>query len=114
MTTAAPPACDSLISFSASYTGVYYIDVGAWDDDPNGPGDYTGNYQVSVTSFTPPVVGTNDQIANQLTNGYWGGSSHHFNVTPGRLAHRQPDGADAGGPKPCALGAGACGQTLSA
>jgi serralysin len=74
---------DSLLSFTASYTGVYYIDVGAWDNDPNGPGDYTGDYQVSVTTFVPPSFGTNDQIADQLVNGYWGGSSRHFNVTQG-------------------------------
>ena len=67
---------EPLISFTASYTGVYYIDVGAWDDVEGGPGDYAGNYQVSVTTYTPPSAGTNDQIAAQLTNGYWGGSSH--------------------------------------
>src|SRR4028119_329411 len=68
---------DSLLSFTASYTGVYYIDVGAWEDGS------AGEYQVSVTTFVPPPFGTNDQIADQLVNGYWGGTSHHFNVTQG-------------------------------
>src|SRR5687767_14645980 len=35
---------DSLLSFGATYTGVYYIDVGAYDADPNGPGDTAGDY----------------------------------------------------------------------
>ena len=45
----------------------------------------TGTGAFNLTAFTTPtpVVYTNDQIANQLTNGYWGGGSHHFAVSPG-------------------------------
>jgi serralysin len=68
---------NSQVAFSPTYTGTYYIDVGAFNDS------YTGTYQVSVQPYTPPPLATNDQIANQLTSGYWGGDTHHFNVTQG-------------------------------
>jgi hypothetical protein len=67
----------SRISFDPSYTGTYYIDVGAWDDR------FTGTYQVSVQPYSQPPIATNDQIAAQLVSGFWGGDSHHFNVTQG-------------------------------
>ena len=68
---------DSLLAFTATYTGVYYIDVGAWDEN------YTGTYELSVSTYTPPPLGSNDQFAQQLIEGYWGGNDHHFNVTQG-------------------------------
>ena len=74
---------DSLISFAASYTGVYYIDVGAFDETPGGPGDTAGDYRLNVTAYQQPPVFTTDQIANQLTSGYWGDGEHPFNVSPG-------------------------------
>jgi len=67
----------SRISFDPSYTGTYYIDVGAWDDK------FTGTYQVTVQPYSQPPIATNDQIAAQLVSGFWGGDSHHFNVTLG-------------------------------
>ena len=67
----------SQVAFSATYSGTYYIDVAAWNDQA------TGDYSVSVQPYTPPPTATNDQIADQLVNGYWGGSSHHFAVTQG-------------------------------
>jgi hypothetical protein len=68
---------NSQVAFSPTYTGTYYIDVAAYN---NG---YTGTYQVSVQPYTPPPLATNDQIASQLTSGYWGGDAHHFKVTQG-------------------------------
>ena len=68
---------DSRLSFSATYTGVYYIDVGSFSDG------YSGTYQVVVSTYTPPPMGTVDQLADQLVNGYWGGDSHHFDVAQG-------------------------------
>ena len=66
----------SAIRFTASTTGTYYLDVGGF-------GSATGAF--NLTAFTTPAltVYNNDQIATQLTNGYWGGSAHHFNVAPG-------------------------------
>jgi Ca2+-binding RTX toxin-like protein len=68
---------DSRVSFTATSSGTYYIDVGAWNEN------YTGDYQLSVSVYTPPPLATYDQIANQLVEGYWGGDDHHFNVTQG-------------------------------
>ena len=69
---------DSQISFAASTTGAYYIDVGAYDN--SGAGDY----QLTVAAFQPPTqVWTNDQIAQQLVSGYWGDGQHPFNVSSG-------------------------------
>lgn len=72
---------DSLLSFKATYTGVYYIDVGAYQD-PDDPTDpypgSTGDYQLKVTAYETPPVWTNDQIAEQLASGYWGDGTHRF------------------------------------
>ena len=68
---------DSLLAFTANYTGTYYIDVGSWDEN------YTGTYSLTVSPYTPPPVGTIDQIANQLVEGYYDGNDRHFNVTQG-------------------------------
>jgi len=68
---------DSLVSFMAGYTGVYYIDVGSWEDSS------AGDYRLNVTAFQDPPVFTNDQIAEQLVSGYWGDGAHPFEVAPG-------------------------------
>jgi hypothetical protein len=68
---------DSLLSFAAGYTGVFYIDVGAFNNEG------AGDYQLNVTAFQTPPVWTNDQIAQQLSSGYWGGGQHPFNVSSG-------------------------------
>jgi serralysin len=77
----------SEVNFNPSYTGTYYIDVSSWQDPTLGQsGDTytgTGTYTVSVKPFTPPPLATNDQIAQQLVSGYWGGDLHHFSVTQG-------------------------------
>ena len=68
---------DSRVSFSAGYTGVYYIDVGSFAES------YSGTFQVVVSTYTPPPLATVDQLADQLVNGYWGGDNHHFDVAQG-------------------------------
>jgi len=68
---------DSKLSFTASSSGTYFIDVGSFDDN------YAGTYQLGVANYTPPPIATMDQFADQLVRGYWGGDSHHFNVTQG-------------------------------
>ena len=72
----------SAVRFTASTTATYYLDVGAFTGS-GGNGASTGAF--NLTAFTTPAltVYTYDQIALQLTNGYWGGTSHHFNVAPG-------------------------------
>ena len=76
---------DSELAFTATYTGTYYIDVGAWVPPPESPDypGYTGTYTLSVSPYTPPPIGTVQDLADQLVSGYWGGDSHHFNVTQG-------------------------------
>jgi serralysin len=71
------PGTDSRLVFTAPSSGTYYIDVGAWNDQS------AGAYQLSVQTYTPPPVYTDDQIANQLVNGYWNNDFHHWNVTQG-------------------------------
>ena len=68
---------DSRIAFNPGYSGTYYIDVGAFDDDG------TGEYQVSVDLYELPPVATVDQIADQLVSGFWEGDFHRFDVTQG-------------------------------
>lgn len=71
------PGLNSLLAFAAPSTGTYYIDVGAAQN--NQP----GTYQLSVTTYTPPPLGTIDQFAAWLTSGFWDGDLHHFDVTQG-------------------------------
>jgi hypothetical protein len=68
---------NSQVSFAAPTTGTYYIDVGSFQDSS------FGTYQLSVQPYTPPPLATNDQIADQLVSGYWGGDAHHWAVTQG-------------------------------
>lgn len=72
---------NSTINFTATTSGTYYIDAGAWADSAGVTS--TGTYTLQVNPYTPPPIATVTEIASQLTNGYWGGTSHHFNVTPG-------------------------------
>lgn len=68
---------NSLITFTPTASGTYYIDVGAYGDS------YQGSYQVSVQPGTTPPVGTVDTIAGYLVQGAWGGAAHHFAATQG-------------------------------
>ena len=69
----------SQLRFTATTSGTYYVDV-------RGFADYgTGGYRLTAEIAPPPPVFTNDQIADQLVNGFWGGptGAHHFAVTSG-------------------------------
>lgn len=59
---------DALISFLAPTTGTYYISAGSYENASS------GSYSLSVTSATPPPVGTLDELATFLTDGYWASS----------------------------------------
>jgi hypothetical protein len=69
-------AAFSAIRFTATTTGVHYLDV-------SGFGTATGAFNVSAFTIDPLTLFTNDQIAFQLTNTYWGGTSRRWNVAPG-------------------------------
>jgi len=65
------------VRFTATASGTYYLDVGGYNNAS------TGAYNLTAFTAPTPVLYTYDQIATQLTNGYWGGTSRHFNVAPG-------------------------------
>jgi serralysin len=67
----------SQIRFTATASGTFYLDVGAWGNSES------GGYVVAAAIAPPLTTFTNDQIATQLTNTYWGGQSRHWNVAPG-------------------------------
>lgn len=67
----------SRIRFTAPSTGTYYLDVGGWADSQQ------GDYRVRAEIAPPLQLFTNDQIAFQLTDGYWGGIPQYFNVSAG-------------------------------
>ena len=67
----------SALVFTATQSGTYYIDAGSYRDR------YSGNYLVSVNTSVEPTNATPwtmDQIATQLTQGYWGGTQQSFTV----------------------------------
>ena len=59
---------DSLMSFTATTGGTYYLSAGSYNDW------YSGSYQLSVVQTEPAPVGTLDELATYLTNGYWNDS----------------------------------------
>ncbi|QNM83783.1 M10 family metallopeptidase C-terminal domain-containing protein [Sphingomonas sabuli] len=68
---------DSRLVFTATTTGVYYLDIGAYDES------YAGQYTVTVQPYTAPPVYSLEQAANQLTHGFWNGDYRHFDVSQG-------------------------------
>ncbi len=69
----------SQVRFEATSSGTYYIDVGGFADSEQ------GTYQIEAAVAEPLTEFTNDEIADQLVNGYWGGagSERSFNVRAG-------------------------------
>lgn len=69
----------SRVRFQASASGTYYVDIGGWADGEQGA------YRVSANLAPPLQEFSNDQIADQLINGFWGGAgaARHFDVAPG-------------------------------
>ncbi len=69
----------SYLIFTPTTTGTYYVDVGGYGNFD------TGAYRLTADLAPPLQAFTYDQIADQLTNGYWGGPSgaRDFNVAPG-------------------------------
>lgn len=70
---------NSALRFTANSTGTYYLGVSSYGDY------YAGTYALEVDTYTPTIF-TNDQIANQLTHGYWqsnGRNAREFNIGVG-------------------------------
>ena len=67
------------IIFSPDQSGTFYIRINTGDDEA------AGEYEVSLTENTIPI-GTNDDIADYLTHGWWedlGHTSHSVDVETG-------------------------------
>lgn len=67
----------SRVRFTATTSGTYYLDVGAWGNAES------GGYRVQAAVAPPLEVYSSDQIATQLTNTYWGGTQRRWNVQAG-------------------------------
>lgn len=69
----------SRLRFSVETSGTYYIDVGGWADSSS------GDYRVVAAEAAPLEEYTNEQIADQLLSGYWGGEGNErrFDVSQG-------------------------------
>ena len=70
----------SKFGYTAKVSGTYYIDISGYQSA-------SGYYMVQAVEVTTPPVYTNDQIATQLTTGFWNYNNetpnHHFDVVPG-------------------------------
>ena len=68
---------DSLLRYTATTTGSYYVSAGAYRDS------YTGSYTLSVADMgsVPDTSGTLDELAGFLTHGFWGGTSRSFDTS---------------------------------
>ena len=67
----------SSLVYTATTTGTFYIDAASYADY------YSGGYIVEVGGYEAPdntQVWSSQQIADQLTMGYWGGTQRSFNV----------------------------------
>jgi serralysin len=74
------PGLNSLLTFTASATGRYYLDVGAYNDSGS------GGYRLAISGASGPAppskpVYTLEQIADFLVDGFWGGSGHHWDTS---------------------------------
>ena len=67
----------SQVRFTPTSSGTYYLDVAAWGNAASGA------YKLSADPAPALPIFTNDEIAYQLTNTYWGGTARHWNVAPG-------------------------------
>ena len=65
---------NSLMRFTATTSGTYYIEADSYNSAE------TGQYTLSVSESQPLELFTIDQISDQLTQGYWGGSPRSFDV----------------------------------
>lgn len=71
---------NSEVQFTAGDTGSYYIEAAAYSDF------FSGDYIISAEEISMRVY-SNDEIADQLTDGYWGGNVRSFNITNNQLTY---------------------------
>ena len=63
---------NSAITFTATASGTYYLNARSYNNS------YTGGYTLTTAVAPPPTVFTHDQIADQLTHGYWESSGRNW------------------------------------
>ena len=68
------PGRDSLLNWIAPSSGLYFLDVGAWNED------YVGGYRLAISEFTTPAYSL-DQIADFLTTGFWNSGGHRWDTS---------------------------------
>ncbi|MBW8446758.1 MAG: M10 family metallopeptidase C-terminal domain-containing protein [Arenimonas sp.] len=72
---------NSALTFTATTSGTYYLNARSYNNS------YTGGYTLTTAVAPPPTVFTHDQIADQLTDGYWesnGASRRAFDIDAGQ------------------------------
>lgn len=68
------PGRYSLLNWTATATGRYFLDVGAWEEN------YVGGYRLAISAYDPQIYSL-DQIADFLTMGYWGDAGHRWDTS---------------------------------
>lgn len=68
------PGFFSSLRFTADTTGTFYIEVDSYESS------YTGEYTLTVDESQPLEVFTINQVAEQLTSGFWGGFERSFDI----------------------------------
>ncbi|MEA3041706.1 MAG: serralysin, partial [Sphingomonadales bacterium] len=89
-----PSGLDALMTFTATYTGTYYVNATSYDNDGDGVGDFLGDYEIFARTATGTVYSTHYDISSPLHSIDWGGVM----VNREHVAVRNPDGDD--GPRP--------------
>jgi len=72
---------NSALTFTVTTSGTYYLNAGSYGNS------YSGGYTLTTAVAPPPTVFTHDQIADQLTDGYWGSngaSRRAFDINAGQ------------------------------
>lgn len=70
---------NSTVRFTATTSGTYFIEADCYGSQE------TGGYTISVAEAQPLTLFTNDQIADQLVTGYWGGQARAFTIAGGGI-----------------------------
>ena len=65
---------NSRLSWVATETGRHFLDAGAWNEG------FVGGYKLTVSEFVPPIY-TLDQIADFLTQGFWGDGGRRWDTS---------------------------------
>ncbi len=73
---------NSFLRFVSDNGGTYYIEADSYGNNK------IGEFTLQVSEVQPLELYSNDQIAYQLTNGYWGGTARSWNVgSDGQLTY---------------------------